>query len=65
MPRGHKILDRLAASPTYSFATVEKQQLKDILLHSGGIVYVNGYRWKIISEHLGVGVYKIYLEKDI
>lgn len=57
------ILDHLAAMPTYGHGTVERKELKEIMLQTGGEMMACGELWEIKSKHLGAGVYKLSLKK--
>jgi hypothetical protein len=57
----YRVLNFLAAMPTGT-STVTKKQLKEILTSTGGWMLACGAAYDICSKHLGVGIYKIYLE---
>ena len=47
--------------PTLANMVMEKGDLKELLLNTGGSVLANGYLYDIIAKHIGAGVYKITL----
>lgn len=49
-------------NPKWFEDTVDKKQLKEILMETGGNIIACGYVWDIKSKHLGAGVYKISLK---
>lgn len=53
------------ALPLESETTVDTKQLRELLLDTGGKVFIRGRFLTIKKEHLGVGVYKITLVERI
>jgi len=47
--------------PTLANMVMEKGDLKELLLNTGGSVLANGYLYDIVAKHIGAGVYKITL----
>jgi hypothetical protein len=43
--------------------TVDRKDLKELLLATGGSVLARGSLWDIKTQHLGAGVYKVTLKK--
>lgn len=55
-------LNFLCGSPKYGHTTMLIDDLRQVLLETGGNVMACGYLWDIKSKHLGAGVYKVSLE---
>ena len=53
------ILKHLASLPGLAHGVLEKAELKELLLSTGGEVFLAGRFYDITTKHLGVGVYKI------
>jgi len=47
--------------PTLANMVMEKGDLKELLLNTGGSILANGYLYDIVAKHIGAGVYKITL----
>lgn len=47
--------------PEYATTTMDDKDLKELLLETNGWVISCGHLYKIKSEHLGAGVYKVKL----
>ncbi len=43
--------------------TMEKKELKQFLRSNGGAAMACGYLCDVKTEHLGAGVYRVWLEK--
>jgi len=54
--------NNLYAFPGIATNTMERKALKEVLLETGGWVTAHRRNWDIKSEHLGAGVYKVWLE---
>lgn len=50
--------------PKFATDTIEKKDLKNVLLNTGGNIIAHGVVWDIKNKHLGAGVYKIYLKRN-
>lgn len=57
------LTDDFYDAPEYARMTILSKQLKETLLHTEGAISVHGRMWNIVSKHLGVGVYKVSLER--
>lgn len=55
--------DEFYDDPEHAHMTIISKQLKETLLHTEGVILVHGRMWNIVSKHLGVGVYKVSLER--
>lgn len=60
-PEAQRQLQFLARCPS-GHTTVEEKDLKQILLDTGGNMLACGRLYNIKSNHLGVGIHRIYLE---
>jgi len=49
--------------PRHATATVTREQLREILLATGGDIIACGELYDIKNKHLGAGVYKIFLKR--
>lgn len=61
-PESHRIINFLAGMPSGN-STITKEQLKEILLSTGGWMMACGRMYDIESKHLGAGIYKIFLKE--
>ncbi len=52
-------LDHLASMPGLAHTTMERPELRKLLLDTGGELMLNGRIYAITSEHLGAGVYRV------
>jgi len=59
-----RVWNYLATMPAYGHSTLRTKQLKALLSKSNGSTMACGYMWDIRSKHLGVGVYKVWLERQ-
>jgi hypothetical protein len=57
----YSIINSLASGLT---TTCDRKALKSLLESTGGWMMVQGYGCDIRSKHLGVGVYKVWAEKQ-
>jgi hypothetical protein len=48
--------------PNVANTTMDKKDLKEVLLSTGGFILACGRLYDIKSKHLGVGVYKVWLK---
>lgn len=51
--------------PEIATTTIEKEDLKELLLETEGWITANGYNYLIISEDIGADVYRVQLTKWI
>ena len=58
----NNVLSFLASNPMYAHTTMDKKNLRSLLLYTDGITMSQGRLWNIVSKHLGVDVYKVSLE---
>ena len=58
--RGH--LNFLASTGQYANTTMEKDDLRELLLQTGGTLMARGYLYNIVSKPIGAGVYRVTLE---
>lgn len=58
----HKALDFLASAGPYANTTLRSNDLKSLLLYTGGTFMSRGILYNIKSEHLGVGVHKLTIK---
>ena len=58
----NNVLSFLASNPVYAHTTMDKENLRSLLLYTDGTTMSQGRLWNIVSKHLGVGVYKVSLE---
>ncbi len=49
--------------PRYASMTVERKDLKELLLETGGNIISCGVLWDIETKHLGAGVYRVRLKR--
>lgn len=49
--------------PKYATAIMTTEQLRETLLATGGDIIACGETYDIKNEHLGAGVYKMFLKK--
>ena len=56
-------LRQLAAFPKHGSATVERADLKAIMLQTGGTMFACGELYDITSKPLGGGVYRLTLSR--
>ncbi len=61
-PNAIQALNHLASMPDFGSTTVEKADLKAIMLQTGGTMMARGLLYDIVSKHLGAGVYKLSLK---
>ena len=59
------VLNHLASMPGLAHTTVERKELKQILLDTDGQLMACGRLWDIESRHLGAGVYRIKLKERL
>lgn len=57
----HRVLNFLAAMPDHGHTTVAHDDLKAILLETGGNMLACGRLYDIVGKPLGAGVYKVTL----
>jgi hypothetical protein len=57
----YSVLNALCSGLT---TTCDKKTLKELLTSTGGWVMAQGYGCDIRTKHLGVGVYKVWLERQ-
>jgi hypothetical protein len=50
--------------PTLAKATMDKKDLKELLLATDGCVIACGVLYDIKTKHLGAGVYKVWLSRS-
>lgn len=51
--------------PTIANTTMDKKDLKELLLKTEGWIMANGQRYLITSEDIGADVYRVRLTKDV
>lgn len=61
--RTRSILNHLAAMPEYGNAAAEKDEVREIMLQTGGWMLACGHQWDIKAKQLGAGVYRLTLER--
>lgn len=49
--------------PSHGHATIERPELRAIMLRTGGQMLAQGDLWDIVTKHLGAGVYRISLKR--
>ena len=49
--------------PELAHITVDKKDLKELLLNTGGNILAYGILYDIVTKHLGAGVYKVSLKR--
>lgn len=49
--------------PATWYQMMNRNDLHDTLMYTGGCIFRYGEVWHIKSENLGAGAYKVYLEK--
>lgn len=59
-----RALNFLALTSDFGNITVEKDDLKAIMLQTGGTMMARGCLYDIVSKHLGAGVYKLTLRRS-
>ena len=59
----NKAADNLAAFPGAARPTLRQADLQSLLLHMNGWMTVAGRNLDIKSEHVGAGIYKVWLEE--
>lgn len=55
--------DIFYTTPRYANTTMDKKDLKELLLHSDGWIMACGHMWDIGSKHIGAGVYRVTLKE--
>ena len=50
--------------PEYANMTMDKKDLREVLLNTGGSIIANGRLYDITPKHLGAGVYKVTLKRS-
>lgn len=48
--------------PKFANMTIDKKDLKELLLNTGSDIIACGSLWDIVTKHLGAGVYKVSLK---
>jgi hypothetical protein len=48
--------------PNVANTTMDKKDLREVLLSTGGFILACGHLYDIKSRHLGVGIYKVWLK---
>lgn len=48
--------------PTTASMVMDRKDLKELLLETGGQIIARGRFWDIKSKHIGAGVYKVTLK---
>lgn len=56
-------LNFLASTPDLGNTVMEKDELRELLLQTGGSMMARGCLYNIVSEHLGAGVYRVSLKR--
>lgn len=56
-------LNFLASLPDVGNTVMEKDELKEMLLQTGGTLMARGCLYNIVSKHLGAGVYRVSLKR--
>ncbi len=51
--------------PHLASTTMDKKDLKELLLCSGGQIIACGHMWDIDSKHIGAGVYRVTLKEKL
>ena len=51
--------------PKIASMTIDQKDLKELLLETGGQIIANGSLYEIISKHIGAGVYKVTLTRNV
>lgn len=49
--------------PRFANMVMEKEDLKELLLATGGSIIASGILHEIVSKHIGAGVYKVTLKR--
>lgn len=57
------LLDHLASSPTHRHGTVTREELREIMLQTGGQVFACGALYDIKAKPLGAGIYRVSLQR--
>jgi hypothetical protein len=52
------------AMPRTAHTTMDRKDLKELLLETGGQTLACGRLWEIKAKHLGAGVYKVSLTRE-
>jgi hypothetical protein len=61
-PEQHRNLNFLCSAPEHRHTTMSNEDLKQILLDTGGQAMACGRLWNIKSQYLAAGVYRVSLE---
>lgn len=59
----NRTIDHLVAFPRDAKPTVGRDTLRSLLLYTEGWVMANGLMYDVRSEHLGAGIYRVWLEE--
>jgi len=51
--------DFLASMPGLAHTTMTREQLRKLLMETGGQLMANGKLWNITSKHIGAGIYRV------
>ena len=62
-PEQTRTLNFMASAGPYANTTVEKADLKAIMLATGGSIMARGRLWSLKSQALGAGVYRLSLQE--
>ena len=49
--------------PEWASTTMEESDLKEVMLATGGEILACGQLWNVCTNHLGAGVYKVFLKR--
>lgn len=60
-PEQHRQLNFLASGPRYGHTTMTKDDLRTILMETGGNMLACGSLYDIVAKPLGAGVYRVSL----
>ncbi len=57
----NSVLNRLASMPRFAKKAVPKNLMRELLLHTDGVMFLQGRKWAVKSKELGAGIYEISL----
>lgn len=57
------LTDNFYTMPKYASKVMTKKELRETLLATSGWIFACGEAYDVKNEHLGAGVYKVFLEK--
>lgn len=60
----NEVLNYLASMPQVARRAVPKKLLREILLYTDGRMFLQGRTWNVVTDPLGVDIYRLSLALD-